>query len=419
MRANAGVSSADVIVVGGGVAGLACALTLKEAGRRALVLEATDEVGGRVKSHKAGEFVLDRGFQVLLTAYPTCRALLDYRKLRLGEFDPGAIIHLSEGDSIISDPFRRPRELIPTLKAPVGTWQDKLLIAKLRWQTTRAKPDAAWRAPNQTTLAFLRQYGFSARMVETFFQPFMAGIFLEKDLATSARMFQFVYRCFSAGAAALPAGGMGEIPRQMAARLEPAQLRLNARVAEIQPGEVRLDDGRTLNAARIVLAVDADQAKRWIPSLPARTWNGGTCYYFDAPDSPFKRSPKKLWLNATGRGRINHIAVPSDVAKRYAPLGRSLVSVNTVGDAENPATTDAIKAELFSLLGERVTHWKFLRSYPVVRSLPRLQVDDVDALVRPPSLPEHVFVCGDLLGAGSLEVAMASGVAAAKACLAS
>lgn len=413
------MSATDVIVVGAGVAGLACAVTLKDAGRRVLVVEASDEVGGRVKSHKVGEFVLDRGFQVLLTAYPTCRALLDYRKLRLGEFEPGAILHLPGGNAVIGDPFRRPRELIPTLQAPIGTWQDKLLIAKLRWQCARAKPDAAWRAPNQTTREFLQQYGFSSRIVDTFFQPFLAGVFLDKELATSARMFQFVYRFFSTGAAALPAGGMGEIPRQLAARLEPAQILLNTRVTDVRAGEVRLEDGRTLSAARIVLAVDADQARRWIPALPARAWNGGTCYYFDAPDSPFHRTPKKLWLNATGRGRINHIAVPSDVAKRYAPLGRSLVSVNTVGDAETPATTDAIKAELTTLLGNRVMHWKFLRSYPVVRSLPRLHVEDVDALARAPTLPEHVLVCGDALGAGSLEVAMASGVAAAKACLAS
>lgn len=409
--------SPDVVVVGAGVAGLACALTLKAAGRRVLVVEAADDVGGRVRSYKVGDFVLDRGFQVLLTAYPTCRQLLDYDALQLGAFHPGALIQLPHGDIRIGDPFRRPRDLIPTLRSPLGPFKDKMLVAKLRWKMRFTKPASVWQAPNVATEQWLRDYGFSQTIIDTFFRPFLSGVFLEKNLATSARMFQFVYRFFTLGLAALPAGGMGQIPRQMAARIESPDILLNARVVSVQPGLVRLDDGREIKAPRIVLATDAEQMRKWIPGVPDRPWSGGTCFYFDAPTSPFIGRRKKLWLNATGRGRINHIAVPSDVAKGYAPVGRSLVSVNTVGDGAQPAGDDEIKAELRSLFDDQVSHWKFLRRYPVPKSLPRFEPRDVARMAAAVECPPGIWLCGDALGAGSLEGAMASGVDAANRCL--
>lgn len=408
-----------VIVVGAGVAGLACALTLHKAGRNVLVLEAAEAVGGRVRSHKAGDFVLDRGFQVLLTAYPTCRVLLDFEALRLGTFQSGALVQLPQGEFTVSDPFRRWADLHATLRAPVGSLRDKLLIGKLRMQARWGGPEQVGKTPNMATAEWLRLYGFSAQVIEQFFRPFFSGIFLEKDLATSAQMFRMVYRYFTLGNAALPACGMEAIPRQMAAKLGAAQIMLNTRVEYVRPGSVRLADGRELEAPRMVIATDAVHARRWVPGLPVRGWHGGVTYYFDAPRSPFLGRRRKLWLNATGSGCVNHIAVSSDVAAGYAPLGRALVSVNTVGDADTPASDDAIKSELMAWLGDDVLHWKFLRKYAIARALPVYDPDAVTALVTKPQVAPGLFLCGDALGAGSLETAMASGVEAAKACLVS
>lgn len=68
------MSHHDVIVVGAGLAGLACAATLEDAGFETVVLEATDRVGGRANSDEVDGFLLERGFQVLNPAHPHLRA---------------------------------------------------------------------------------------------------------------------------------------------------------------------------------------------------------------------------------------------------------------------------------------------------------------------------------------------------------
>lgn len=401
-------STADILIVGAGMAGLSCALELKKKGASVLVLEASDGVGGRVRSDAVDGFVLDRGFQVLLTAYPSCAALLADESMQWGTFDPGALVRVGGRDALVGDPFRMPSSLFSTAMAPVGNVWDKVLVARLRHRVLGMKLEEIWSLPDQSTLEYLRSSGFSNRMIESFFRPFMSGIFLEKDLSTSARMFHFVYRCFSKGLAALPAGGMGRIPDTLADQLGRDHIRLNSPAVDVVPGRVRLSSGEELSASRVVVAVDGDQASRWFSGLHQRAWNGGTCHYFAAPASPLG-GRRLLWLNGTGKGRVNHLAVPSDIAAGYAPAGRSLVSVNSVGDAASPPTEDEVRCELEGFFGPAVRDWKFLRAYPLARSVPRFDPADAEALAQAPALPEGVYACGDMLGAGSLETAMASG----------
>jgi phytoene dehydrogenase-like protein len=402
----------EVIIVGAGVAGLACAVTLHRAGRRVRVLEAGEAVGGRVRTDPHEGFALDRGFQVLLTAYPSCRRLLDFNELRLGRFEPGARIALRGRHCVLADPLRRPLLAVATLAAPVGSLADKLRVARLRRELLAEELEAVWRRPNIPTLDFLRGYGFNERMLRAFFQPFLAGIFLEADLRTSARMFAFVYRCFAAGDAALPAGGMGAIPAQLSRRLPSGAVQLRSRVVAVERHGVTLADGRSREADAVVVATDLDTARQWLPELPARSWNGGVCHYFDAPARTVKGG-KWLWLNGTGSGRINHVAVPSAVAAGYAPAGRALVSVNTVGSDEGRDDPQRIQRELGDLFGAATAEWRHLKACPVPRSLPACTPADLDALDDPPTRLRGIHLCGDLLGPGSLETAMRSGIEAA------
>ncbi len=202
----------DVLVVGAGVSGLVAAVELKRRGFSVQLLEASDGVGGRVRTDLVDGFLLDRGFQVLLTAYPEARRCLNFAALELREFEPGAIVRQGGRFHTISDPMRRPRDVIASVISPVGTANDKLLIARLTGELLGSEIDQVLSAPETTTLAALRQYGFSDRIIERFFRPFLGGIFLDPELATSSRMFRFVYRMFAQGVAAIPNRGMQRYP---------------------------------------------------------------------------------------------------------------------------------------------------------------------------------------------------------------
>ncbi|RCH71881.1 MAG: NAD(P)/FAD-dependent oxidoreductase, partial [Candidatus Poseidoniales archaeon] len=60
-----------VAIVGAGVAGLHCASILLENGIEVLIFDQEREVGGRMKTTRKDGFLLDHGFHVLQTAYPT------------------------------------------------------------------------------------------------------------------------------------------------------------------------------------------------------------------------------------------------------------------------------------------------------------------------------------------------------------
>jgi phytoene dehydrogenase-like protein len=54
----------DCIIVGAGLSGLACAITLHRSGVKSLIVESTGTVGGRVKTEKTSDgFLTDVGFR--------------------------------------------------------------------------------------------------------------------------------------------------------------------------------------------------------------------------------------------------------------------------------------------------------------------------------------------------------------------
>ncbi|MEL6823350.1 MAG: FAD-dependent oxidoreductase, partial [Calditrichota bacterium] len=262
------MSNSDVIIIGGGLAGLCCAKKLHDNNISFQILEASDRVGGRVRTDEVGGFLLDRGFQVLLTAYPESRSVLDYKELELKSFYPGSLVR-SKGRFIkIADPFRNPLDGLKTLFADIGSIGDKLRIAKLRQQVMNTSLKDIFQRPEVTTEQYLKNFGFSDTIIERFFRPFFGGVYLESELYSSSRMFEFIFRMFSQGDTAIPAGGMEAIPKQLAAGLPMNSIRTNTRVVNISEGSIQLESGESIPAERIVIATDWQPAEKLDKRLP-------------------------------------------------------------------------------------------------------------------------------------------------------
>ncbi len=410
------VTDQDVVIVGAGLAGLSCALRLQLQGVRALILEASDGVGGRVRTDSVEGFLLDRGFQVLLTAYPEARRVLDYDALDLRSYYPGALVQLDGSMVRMSDPVRAPLDAVAGALAPIGSIADKARVLALRHRVLRGGPYEAFSSPDTTTSAALRAAGFSAEMVHRFFRPFLGGIFLERGLDTSSRMFEFVFRMFSAGPSALPSNGMGAIPAQLASQLPGGAIRLNSRVKSVERGVVTLVSGERIRAAAVVVATEA-AAWQHLLGTPAPGGRGVTCLYFVATEPPMVEPI--LVLDGEGTGPANNVSVPSIVAPSYAPGGSSLVSVSVLegGTLDPRALEGAVRTQLAGWFGSAVREWRHLRTYHIPWALPVQPPGALEPAQRPVRAG-HVYVCGDAVDNASIDGALVSGRRAADAVVA-
>ena len=404
----------DVVIVGAGVAGLVCALELNRKGVAVQVLEASDAVGGRIRTDVFKGFQLDRGFQVLLTAYPEAQRYLDYNALELHRFRPGALIHVGNDVHELVDPRRELSAVLEATFAPIGTLSDKIRVVRLASQLHKKTLEQIYDSPETTTASYLKEQGFSSEFVDRFFRPFFGGIFLERGLETSSRKFEFVFRMFGEGNAAVPAKGMQAIPEQLAEALPPGCIRFGAEVSSVSENSVELSTGETIEARAVVVAVDPQNVGRLVPQVATPRTVSTTCFYFAAERPPVDKSI--LVLNGDGIGPVNHLAVMSNVAPSYAPPGASLVSVTMLGSPEmGDAELEAIvRTQLMEWFGEQVSKWFLLRRYVVKHALP-LQSPNQGGLKPLSAAVEGVFLAGDHRQGASTNGAMRSGRVAAEA----
>jgi phytoene dehydrogenase-like protein len=426
-------SMVDVAIVGAGLAGLCCAVGLEHAGLSVRLLEAEDAPGGRIRTDQVEGFRLDRGFQILLTAYPELGHHFDMKGLRLRPFANGALVRHGGRFHHFSDPFRGSVGTALSIAVdPVVTFRDKWRVARLRHLVRQGEAADLFRKPEVTTRSFLEEYGFSSKMVDRFFAPFLGGIFLERELATSSRYFQFLFRMFAYGDAVVPENGMEMLPRQLAVRLKSGTLETNARVGALKRNAngfvLETRNKATYSARQVVLAVDDRQARLLLGNYTGRNratmnpvqWNRATTFYYAAERTPI--DGPLLVLNGDGptAGPMNNAVVVSQASERYAPPGMHLIAANVVGRAPQSAPQierlerDA-RVQLQRWFGSDVARWTVIGGYPILQALPLCAHAEWQQIH--PRLMEGVYVCGDYLETPSIQGALASGRRAAQSVL--
>jgi phytoene dehydrogenase-like protein len=405
----------QVLIIGAGLAGLCCARVLHQAHIPFMILEASDGVGGRVRTDQVKGFLLDRGFQVLQTAYPEARQVLDYPALNLKPFYPGALIYFDGRLHRVGDPRRQPRHLLSTIFSPIGTFADKLRVARLRWQVSQSSLENLFRRPETSTLAALRAQGFSDAMIERFFRPFFSGVFFDRELAASSRMFEFVFRMLASGDTALPAAGIGAIPAQLAKALPAESIRTNSPVVKVEEGKVFLASGEEVQGRLVVLATDGSETARLLGEAKASSTVDCACLYFVAHKPPV--TEPILVLDGENTGPVTNLAVISNVAPSYAPSGSSLIQATVVGNPEMADLDLEVRSrqQLTRWFGAEVSGWRLLRIYRITKALPDQTPPTRDPLNQPVRVNPWLFVCGEYESLSSIHWAMVSGRRAAEA----
>jgi phytoene dehydrogenase-like protein len=407
------VEEYDVVIVGAGLAGLCCARATTGAGLATVVLEAGDGVGGRVRTDVVDGFRLDRGFQILLTGYPDVPGQLDLDALDLCSFDPASLVWTGERGDRVADPLRRPAALADTVRADIGTLVDKARIGLLRRRLVSTPAVRLLRAPDRTTADALAAAGFSEAMVDRFFRPLLGGIQLDPTLATSARMYEVIFRTLAVGDAAVPARGMQAIPDQLAASLPAGTVRLSSRVERLEGTIATLADGTRLGGRAVVVAAEGPAAAE-LTEVADPGSKTVSAVWFAAEEAPVRG--RSIVLDGAREGPVANLAVHSEVAPAYSPDHRALVAAACPGHTGASLESD-VRRQLRGWFGGVVDGWELLHTHRIAHGQP---------LADPPFSPKKAvalgggrFVTGDHRDTPSIQGAMFSGRRCGNAVIAS
>lgn len=408
-----------VIVVGAGMAGLAAARHLQDAGVEATVLESAPRVGGRVQTDVVDGFLLDRGFQLYNPAYPEGRRVLDLEALDLHPFIAGAHVVLAgrSGRRVarVGDPRREPTWAWGSATAPLGTPLSTARFVAYAASRAVRTPASLRREPDITAYEALRRAGADRSLIERLLRPFLSGVFLEHELTTSRRFLDLVLRSFVRGTPSLPAHGMRTIPEQLATGLD---VRLDTPVASVADDHVITAGGERIDARAVIVAADPMGAARLIPRLRIPAPRSVTTWYYrpTCAGTELAHGEGVLVLDGARRGPLVNTVVLTNAVPTYGPPGQALVSASALGVRTTADNERAVRAHLSWMYGVPATGWELIATYPIPYALPAMSVPL--ELRRSVHAPGGVYVAGDHRDTASIQGALVSGRRAATAVLA-
>jgi hypothetical protein len=387
------------IVIGAGLAGLACALTLRKSKREVLILEAQSQVGGRIQSRRTPEgFLVDEGFQVLLTSYPELRRFVDLDQLELKPFHSGALIYNGkknqEAFDLLANPLWHPCAIFDDLTNENLNLMDIFLTLNLLRRSRSHANDSPM--GKTTTLQFLHEFGFSDSFISYFWIPFLSGVYLDQNLESGSDFFMFLIRCFGFGSISLPREGMSALPKQMAQNLEPGSFRFNCSVRSWTKNSVTLEGGEVIGAENVICAHDPSQNLEEIP------YRELTTHYFTS--SQFTKLNWRRWLALVPPKHgfsINHMAMLSEVNSNYSANGEPLLSVSVLSGNSD---VGRVKKELQQITGLQLG-FKEVCTTVVRKALPVSIAKEGNGF----AVKDGVFYCGDRWASPSINGALRSG----------
>jgi protoporphyrinogen oxidase len=396
-------------IIGAGISGLIAAQVLENYGYKPTIIEGSNSVGGRVKSDLVEGYLLDRGFQVLLTSYPAAKKYIDFDALEIQRLLPGATIFKNGKSQTIGDPLRSFSLLFPTLFSSIGTFSDKLKILKLNVLLKKKEIDTIFKEDEKTTLQYLIDVGFSEEMIQTFFKPFFSGIFLEPNLDTSSRMFEFVYKMFGEGLAVVPKAGIQAISNQLKDNLKNTKILLNSEVESVKNKGIILKDGSEIESDFTIIATEASQL---VANLNNQETHWKTCdtLYFETSERIISRP--LIGLISEENSLINNLFYHTSIQTTTKGKGE-LLSVTIVKNhsLSEKQLIEKITEELEDFCG--ITNATFIKRYQIEKALPKLDNLQYEISSTETKLTSSIFLAGDQLLNGSLNAAMIAGERAA------
>lgn len=412
----------DVVVVGAGLSGLAAARRIAVAGQSVCVIEAGNEIGGRVRTDYIDGLTLDRGFAVYNPAYDEGARILDLKSLDVKSLTSGLIVSIDGRQYKIADPRHEPAWAVDSLLAPVGSIGKKIKFAKYALANAFLKQD--FTKFDQRTDQFLRR-AFGKDLTEKALRPFLAGVFLEDDLATSKRFFDIVLKNFIQGQPGVPASGMHAIPRQLAAQLPAGSVQLNTTVNSIKPGVVETSEG-SINCRAVIVAANARSAAGLLPGIKVPAGHAVTTYYYLADCDASELTDGNGTLIVDGKRYNNSLADPrlpvvntvaiSNAAPTYASNGRVLISSSVLGVHHSTEVESLVRKHIALLYKAPTVNWQHVATYPIPDALPAMTAPH--ELEQNPRLGDRIYVAGDYRAVSSINGAFRSGRVAAEAALA-
>ena len=402
-------NSIKVHIIGGGISGLVAAQVLENHGLSPVIIDANDRVGGRLKTDVVKGFQLDRGFQVLLSSYSAAKKYLDYESLNLQKLKAGSCVFAGGKQWFFGDPLRDMSLFMPTLFSPLGTLSDKLKIAKLNFHLQGKTIDKIFEDREITTKEYLTAKGFSKNIIKSFFTPFFSGIFLESELNTSSRMFEFIFKMFGEGLALLPKGGIEDISIHLKNKLQKTEIHNNSLASNVKAREITMSDGKKIKTNYTIIATEPTNLVEGLKGQKV-SWKSCQNLYFTCS----KRVYEKAFIGLVSNQEclINNIFYPTSIPA--SKKGKDeLISVTVVKDhgLTEKELIERIKNELKEEC--KIEDVTFLKMYNIPQALPKLNNLKYDISPTETKLKDGVFLAGDVLLNGSLNAAILAGEKAA------